>query len=188
MTPPLSRRRREAGFTLSELVVAMALGLSVLALLLGYFVRLLEAETSLSGRLALDRDLAELASVMRSEIRRAVVLEATGGRRFMRPKADCLLFHYRSVDGRIRVGGYRLRHGRVQRRTSAGCPAGACRGCGQGRWASLSEASAWRAMRLAFRLHGAGRDPVLVEVVVEARQARPPWAERRLDLRILARS
>ena len=189
VTVSMSGRPSAAGFTLSELVVAMGLGGFVLALLLGFLGRLITEETSLLGRLALDRELAELAAIMRSGIQRAVVPRDARDGRFVLPDGgDCLLFRYRSSGGRTRAGGYRLRSGQVQRRTSADCRSGVCRRCRQGHWASLSDASSWRVTRLVFRLRELASGLVLVEVVIEARRRHPPWVERRLDLRVGPRS
>lgn len=174
------------GFTLSELVVAMGLGGFVLALLLGFLGRLFVEESSLAGRLAIDRDLSEISAVMRTEIRRAV--SPDGGRRFVRPREDCLLFRYRSAEGRVRDGGYRIRRGLIQRRTSVACRSTACAtSCRRGRWVALNDAADWRTTRLAFRLRVIGTAGILVEIVIEGRRRHPPWITRRLDLRVLAR-
>ncbi len=174
-------RRAISGFTLTELVVAMGVGLFVTALSSGFVNRLLRTETSLLGELSLVVDLANLAAVMRADIERA----DPGG--VVRPRRDCLLFRYRSPSGTYEAGGFRLDGGRLQRRTSGGCPPAGCRSCAGGRWTSLTDGGDWRVVVLDFRVEGRGSGPAIVEVVLAARRRYPPRVERRFVSRILVR-
>lgn len=177
----------EAGFTISELIVAMGLGLFVVAVLLGLLARLSQAEGRLLAEISLDRELDVIVTSLREELERpeAGLTSMTSGslRHVSLPRADCLL--YRDVQGspsspRTAYGGLRLNRGMLQKRTSARCPPTGCRDCRTGRWTALNDPNDWIVTSLTMRLRQGEAGVRLVELRLTGRRRLSPTLERGL--------
>ncbi len=185
----------QRGFTLTELVVAMALGLFVMMVLLAFLNRLLVTETRLLRGIRFEQELATMMSRMMADLRRAGYSpqagrsgEAGAFLGLVQPRRDCLLYRYaHRSGGRSRplaadYAGFRLERGRIQMRTSLkGCPSDRCLDCRRGRWVSLNDAKDWRVTELSFVLQQSAVGSLHVGITLRAEMPARPPLQRRLQ-------
>lgn len=154
------------GHTLSELLVASAIGLFIIAgLLHAYMLHAGETRRLIAGD-QLQRALGAAAMLITGELRRAGYWSRAretldGAVNAYAPiriiDGDCVLYSYDraadSVDGipgEDERFGLRLRGGALQMKTSGGCGADDCADCDSGVWWAMSDPASVRITALAF--------------------------------------
>ncbi len=186
---------RQRGFTLTELLVAMAIGLFVMAVLLGFLGRLLATETNMLRALSFQQELSAVMAKMVADLRRSgytpLAKRADVALKFIdivQPREDCLLYRYAHRQGHqarplaADYAGFRLHHGRIQQRTSIkGCPSDDCHDCRRGRWSSLTDGQSWQVSKLVFSRHRGAVGQVRIDIVVQALTIHPPVLHWRLQ-------
>ena len=152
----LSRAPR--GFSLVELLVAMALGLFLLGGVLQLFSGLLEMDARLLRRLRLQQELRAVMSIMARDIRRSAAWRRGAISPLAAPRVPagehCLLYGY-DADGNGHLDntenlGFRLYRGSVAARRKASSCRDTC-DCAGGRWWRLSDPDLVRITTLRFR-------------------------------------
>lgn len=152
--------RPARGFTLAELLVALALGVSLLAVLLHLFVTLSETNARLLRRLQLHAALQDLMTLMARDLRRAgFTTHAPPGKPFAGPLTrgpHCVLYRYdMDGDGLLEPderAGFRLEDGALlAKRSDRSCGTAPCAGCATGRWWRLNDPEIVQITELRFQ-------------------------------------
>jgi len=153
---------------LVELVIAMGLGLFLIAGLLSVMTHWLGADGRLLARSHLTQELGNALALMRRDIGRAGywgrVGDASDGvngyEGIVAPEPGCLLYRYdhrgddrNGVSSPDDMSGFRLKKGVLQYRTkNKACVRADCDRCDQGRWWALTDPKYLRVDALEFRL------------------------------------
>jgi len=160
--------RIEAGFSLIELMTAMAIGLFLISVLIWIFAELVRASHDQLKTAQIDQTLVSVMHVMAGELRRAGYWS-----RAWKTREDgvfngfapihlvgesCILYSYdrdkRNTGGLPGVDdqhGLRLSGAAVQVKTSDDrCGAATCEGCNTGNWSALTDPQTVLIERLAF--------------------------------------
>ncbi|MBI1194879.1 MAG: hypothetical protein GC138_03400 [Gammaproteobacteria bacterium] len=173
---------------LTELMVAMAIGLFLIAGLLAVMTHWLGVDGRLLARSRLNQELGGVLAVMRNEIGRAGFWGRSGNapdavngyRGMLAPTQGCLLYRYDhqgddpdGVPSPDDMSGFRLKNGVLQYRSRTGaCTQDACDGCELGIWSALTDPAFVRIERLDFGLERQTRgEAVFLEVRVNIRGA-----------------
>jgi len=145
------------GFVLTEFVIAMGIGLFLIAGLLTVMTHWLGVDGHLLTRSRLNRELGDVLALMRREVGRAGYWgrsgdgpeEVNGYQGITAPGNRCLLYRYDhrgddrdGVPSADDMSGFRLNNGVVQYRTrTRGCVHDACDRCNLGIWWALTDAN-----------------------------------------------
>ena len=161
-------QRRHEGFSLIELMIAMAIGLTLLSGLVYLFISFSHAQTDRLMTLRLQQELRAIMNVMINDIRRAGYWSGAGaawktpnGNGFTNVQivgGDCLLYTYDArKDDKDGIpdsedhGGFKLDKNRIRIRTSAPpCQGGKCGACDSGVWWTLNDEKSVSITRLHF--------------------------------------
>lgn len=186
--------RPARGFTLVELLVALALGVSLLAVLLHLFVTLSETNARLLRRQQLHAALQDLMALMARDLRRAgFTTLAAPGTPFAGPLTrgpHCILYRY-DMDGDGRLdpderAGFKLEDGALlAKRSDRDCGTTPCAGCATGRWWRLNDPERVRITGLRFQetsrmLPGNGGRLRGVEIILQGTLRRFPQERQTL--------
>ncbi len=177
-------KRGNDGFTLVEVMVALALGTVLLAGLLQLFAALVDMNARLLRQQRLHETLQGLMAIMVRDLARAGY--QGGGTPPGAPNpfsgrltrgVHCVLYRY-DLDGDGALdnderAGFKLAHGALlAKRRDRHCGTGPCRDCGSGRWWRLSDPDAVRITTLRFseslrRAAGSDHRSLGLEIVLE---------------------
>lgn len=166
--PWLAPRSLLRGHTLSELLIASAIGIFILGGLLHTHALHTGEARSLLAEARLHRALAEAAALITGELRRAgywsrareILNGASNGYTDIRIiDEDCILYSYEreanssdGVPGNDERFGLRLRGGALQMKSSDSCGAGGCADCEGGVWWAMADPASITVSGLAFAL------------------------------------
>lgn len=171
---------------LTELMVATALGLFLIAGLLAVMTHWLGADGRLLQRSRLNQSLGGVLAVMRNEVGRAGFWGRAGNapdavngyQGLLTPEPGCLLYRYDrhgddpdGVPSPDDMSGFRLKDGILQYRSrTRACTQDACDSCGSGIWSALTDPDFMRVDMLEFNVERrTGSDTTLIDVRVSIR-------------------
>jgi len=159
---------------LTELVIAMAIGLLLIAGLLVVMTHWIGADGRLLARSKLTQELGNVLVQMRREIERSgywgragdVPDAVNGFQGIIVPKSDCLLYRYDhrgddpdGIPSRDDMSGFRLKKGVLQYRSrSRSCVRADCDRCDRGSWWALTDPEFLRINALEFKLLETSQD------------------------------
>lgn len=179
----------QRGFSLVELMVAITLGLFVLAGISSLYAEVVRSNAAVLRTAHLQQTLWSLMTLITDDVRRAgywsraeLVLDGSATNRYAPihvPAGDCLLYSYDEqrddADGAPDPEdqhGFRLSGAGLQLKTSDdSCGGATCADCGSGTWWLMNDAQGVRVTALSFTLtehaqpfDGAGREIVAREI------------------------
>ncbi len=208
-------RAGQRGFSLIELMVALTLGLLILAGLASLYAEVVRANVAVLKTAHLEQTLWSLMGLIADDARRAgywsragLALDGTGVNGYARihvPADDCLLYSYDEdrddPDGAPDPEdqhGFRLSGAGLQIKTSdESCGGTTCAECGSGTWWLMNDPAGIHITALRFTLaeharpfDGAGRELVARELGIrlEGEIAGEPATRRRLETRVSVRN
>ncbi len=208
-------RVRQRGFSLVELMVAITLGLFVLAGVSYLHAEVVRANAAVLKTAHLQQTLWSLMALIADDVRRAgywsraeLTLDGTAANGYAPIRlvdGDCLLYSYDEdkddTDGAPDPEdqhGFRLSGAGVQLKTSDdGCGGTTCADCGSGTWWLMNDPDGVRVTALSFSLaeraepfDGTGREIVAREIGIrlEGEIAHDPAVRHRLDTSVSVRN
>lgn len=156
----------DGGFILTELMIATAIGLFLIAGLLAVMTHWIGADAHLLARSRLHQELGGALALMRREISRAGYWGRAGNATdavngylgILVPEPGCLLYRYDhrgddpdGVPSPDDMSGFRLRNGVLQYRSRTRfCTRDACDKCSSGIWSALTDPAFIRVEALDF--------------------------------------
>ncbi|MCC6207211.1 MAG: prepilin-type N-terminal cleavage/methylation domain-containing protein [Gammaproteobacteria bacterium] len=208
-------RASQHGFSLVELMVAITLGLFVLAGISSLYAEVVRSNAAVLRTAHLQQTLWSLMTLITDDVRRAgywsraeLTLDGTGANGFAPihvVDGNCILYSYDEekddTDGAPDPEdhhGFRLTGAGLQLKTSDNtCGGTTCADCGSGTWWLMNDAQGIRVTALSFTLteharpfDGAGREIVArgIDISLEGELASDPSVHQRLDSHISVRN